>query len=527
MVLHVKYPSMERQDLSQGQLGAFKFTPVDEVVNTSPQHQPHPLLLQQYSQSLQNAGYSDCIRSPDLLADPSFFNQIHNLTTLEDHRSSPRKRMGKKHQELMRAMAPPFCSQLQDSSENEPLLYASEMSGVPSDRGVQQSSNGNASLLRALEAEQDAHEATKIQLDHETNARQAAEAEVRRVTEHNKGLLNSIKLLQSTVKHMVQSEKASPKKHVKPSAMSQHESSAETAPNIIELGDDCGGRPSRPPSMHSDEAMPQIPASFLEKYGKKPEEERPEVVTPRKATLTVATAKEHLASSRVVQMADALPIDWKIDSRHNSELKGASSETKTQNYFRRHPVRYVPDLADKNLYRTVMMDFIPFGTSYADLLAQIRGGTLESVQMYGPIGNATDFVTARVVFVAETGAAALYMRGQHPGIYINGTQIRVWQVLEPTYPKNKELEEAIYVHGHTRILVINAVIENIEKVLKNKLRTQIEAGLVLDIGRTHDDLPIVEFTSIEEGTRALNALLNDRDFGGCDFDFEEDYVAAA
>ena len=56
-----------------------------------------------------------------------------------------------------------------------------------------------------------------------------------------------------------------------------------------------------------------------------------------------------------------------------------------------------------------MIDFIPFGTPYSDLLTQIRGGTLESVQMYGPIGNATDFVTARIIFTDETGAADLYM----------------------------------------------------------------------------------------------------------------------
>lgn len=97
--------------------------------------------------------------------------------------------------------------------------------------------------------------------------------------------------------------------------------------------------------------------------------------------------------------------------------------------------------------------------------------------------------------------------------------------MEPTYPKNKELEEAIYVNGHTRILVVNAPIDDIEKVLKRRLRHQIEAGLVLDIGRTHDGVPMVEFTSIEEATKALNQLLCDREFGGSDFDFEEDYCA--
>lgn len=74
MVLHVKYPSMERQDLTQAQLGSFKFTPVDEAVHQTPQYNPHPLLLQQYSESLQNAGFDRQLSSPDIAADPSFFN---------------------------------------------------------------------------------------------------------------------------------------------------------------------------------------------------------------------------------------------------------------------------------------------------------------------------------------------------------------------------------------------------------------------------------------------------------------------
>lgn len=116
-------------------------------------------------------------------------------------------------------------------------------------------------------------------------------------------------------------------------------------------------------------------------------------------------------------------------------------------------------------------------------------------------------------------------RGQDPGVKINGQQVRVWQVLEATYPKNKELEEAIYVNGHTRILIVDAPHDNIDKVIKQKLKKQIEAGLVLDVGRSHDGMPVVEFTSIEEATKALSRFLEDPVFGGSDFDFENDYCA--
>lgn len=66
--------------------------------------------------------------------------------------------------------------------------------------------NAHSSVLRALESEQTAHENTKAQLEQEINARHEAEAETRRLAECNKGLVNSINLLKSTVRHMVQKE---------------------------------------------------------------------------------------------------------------------------------------------------------------------------------------------------------------------------------------------------------------------------------------------------------------------------------
>lgn len=90
-------------------------------------------------------------------------------------------------------------------------MYASEINSAPlSDEGLQAFSNSNASLLRALENEQEAHNSTKSQLEQEINARYEAEAETRRLAEHNKRLLSSIKLLQSTVKHMTQKENMPP-----------------------------------------------------------------------------------------------------------------------------------------------------------------------------------------------------------------------------------------------------------------------------------------------------------------------------
>ena len=63
---------------------------------------------------------------------------------------------------------------------------------------------------------------------------------------------------------------------------------------------------------------------------------------------------------------------------------------------------YAPD---KNLFRTVMIDFIPIGSTYKDVLSQVCGGSLEQIQLFEPVGNVTNFMTARVVFNYELGAS--------------------------------------------------------------------------------------------------------------------------
>lgn len=81
-------------------------------------------------------------------------------------------------------------------------MQGSEMGAPPQENlyGI------STSLLRALQNEQDAHNSTKSLLERETSLREDAEVKIKRLQDHNQGLLNSIKLLQSTVKHMVQKE---------------------------------------------------------------------------------------------------------------------------------------------------------------------------------------------------------------------------------------------------------------------------------------------------------------------------------
>ena len=186
-----------------------------------------------------------------------------------------------------------------------------------------------------------------------------------------------------------------------------------------------------------------------------------------------------------------------------------------------HPVRYLPQLSEKNLYRTMMIDFIPQGSTYRDILGYIHGGTVESIQLFPPIGTSTKFMTARVVFVAEASAHGLYLRNQRHPIRIRGQQVRVWQILQPTYPRNPKLTKAIS-EGATRMLGIINISERAEHLLRTKLMPQKAAGFLIQEMETFDACPLFEFTTIAEAVKAANIVETDRDLGGTMAVFEND-----
>jgi hypothetical protein len=96
-------------------------------------------------------------------------------------------------------------------------------------------------------------------------------------------------------------------------------------------------------------------------------------------------------------------------------------------------VRFLPNPTEKNLYRTVMVDYIPPGATYQDVLAHLRAGALESIQMFPPLRGSTDYLTARVVFTYELPAVSVIMqfekrlREGNP-MRIRGEPVRIWQV---------------------------------------------------------------------------------------------------
>ena len=77
--LHAKYPSMERQDLSQSQLGAFKFIPVDGDCHYSPQP-VYPLTFN-YNQTMQNPGNMN-FQHEMVVKSPHLENNVHHMKEL-------------------------------------------------------------------------------------------------------------------------------------------------------------------------------------------------------------------------------------------------------------------------------------------------------------------------------------------------------------------------------------------------------------------------------------------------------------
>ena len=129
------------------------------------------------------------------------------------------------------------------------------------------------------------------------------------------------------------------------------------------------------------------------------------------------------------QVKQAMQSNGIID-RHYAATRKTSTHT---TYFWQHPVRFLPSPTEKNLYRTVMIDYIPQGTTYQDVLAHVRTGALESIQLFPPLRGCTDYFTARIVFTYELGAVLMVMQYQkrfshRDAFQIKGVPVRVWQV---------------------------------------------------------------------------------------------------
>ena len=189
------------------------------------------------------------------------------------------------------------------------------------------------------------------------------------------------------------------------------------------------------------------------------------------------------------------------------------------NAFFDHPVRYL-EYSGKDLFRTVMIDYIPVDASYTEVLWQICGGSLEKIELIPPIGNTTDYQTARVVFNHEVSAITTVNYAKTHGIIIKDKRVRVWQVMTQTWPKTAELYDLVHRQRFTRFMAFKECDEIQLETIPGKLEWLWNNVVVL--GWTEDKLPVIEFTSVAAAVKALNQLVKDLDLGSVKFDFIED-----
>ena len=202
---------------------------------------------------------------------------------------------------------------------------------------------------------------------------------------------------------------------------------------------------------------------------------------------------------------------WDDDEEKTWALGRFNSSMNQKNAFWNYPVRYL-EYAEKDLFRTIMIDNIPIGTDCKQVLDKISGGSIEHFELFGPIGVVTDYMTARVVFNYERSATTFAIHARDKGIKINGKNVRVWQVLTQTWPKNKQLDEDVFVSYYTRVLLVTNVDNEQLASIPDKLDGLRKS--IVYIGMTDDYLPMIEFTSVAAAVKALHQLVSDPDLSG-------------
>lgn len=246
-----------------------------------------------------------------------------------------------------------------------------------------------------------------------------------------------------------------------------------------------------------------------------------------RTTENVVVSLTQKPNLKVLTFPYSTMIHWNIHSNNpifedEVDLSRAMRSTYSPNpLFWKHPVRYLPDLSEKNLYRTIMIDFIPSDTPLKEVLQHIRGGIVESIQLVPPVGQANTFMTARIVFVYEASAHGLYLQDQRTGIHINGRRVRLWQVLQPTYPRHYLLSQAID-EGASRVLLILDMTSAAAGKLSEKLAPQRLGGFLIDEGMSFDGYRRLEFTSIAEAIKAAETIEGDPELGGTTAIFDDD-----
>ncbi|EXJ61305.1 uncharacterized protein A1O5_11862 [Cladophialophora psammophila CBS 110553] len=199
-----------------------------------------------------------------------------------------------------------------------------------------------------------------------------------------------------------------------------------------------------------------------------------------------------------------------------------------------HPVRYLPEDAagTADAYRTVMIDTIPVGSTLADVLSIVKGGSLESIQLFPPIGGATSFMTARVVFNYEESAHNMIKHQEIKDgeasdanrFKIMGVAVRCWMPTDPTYPRNDELERKVLGKSQaSRIILISNIDEYIYNMIPYKIKNPY-AHHVIEYSYTPDGCASIVFTDVKTAIKVMDLLERDGELWNGNLQYDTDYT---
>ncbi|KIX00158.1 uncharacterized protein Z518_10295 [Rhinocladiella mackenziei CBS 650.93] len=219
---------------------------------------------------------------------------------------------------------------------------------------------------------------------------------------------------------------------------------------------------------------------------------------------TVASSK----SGSTFHMVTCPWLQFPNDDLHGGLIWSAVGDTPRPwlqtSSFPAHPVRYLPEGAatSQNAYRTIMIDCIPVGTTVKDVLSPVRGGSTESIELFAPIRlrDGSSFMTSRIVFVQESAAHGMFERQIVNAFEIDHLPVRTWMPIDPTYPRNSDLNDAIFGHGASRISDIS---EELLRSIPGRLDRLHLACAVIEYSRTFDGLAAIEFAHIKAAAKAV------------------------
>ncbi|KIW30631.1 hypothetical protein, variant 1 [Cladophialophora immunda] len=315
-----------------------------------------------------------------------------------------------------------------------------------------------------------------------------------------------------------------------------------------------GQRPVEPPAQALEEKAEVFlrkdtlskPPSNDEHYGKfSPPSSIANDHNDPSATDIVSPIAAHSRSRITVQVGDNLHGEpkWLINKDNpifESEQEKMQAIVECGNAWRQnspfihHPVRYLPEDAagTADAYRTVMVDAIPVGSTIPDVLSIVKGGSLESIQLFPPIGKVTTVMTARIVFNYEESAHNMIKHQEARSgeakdgnrFKINGLAVRCWMPTDPTYPRNDELERKVLGKpGASRIILLDNIDEYTYNLIPYKIKPP-HAQHVIEYSYTLDGCVSIEFTDVKTAIMVMDMLRGDRDLWDAIFQYDTDYT---